>query len=95
MQFKGELQIIQYDHQDCKSWRAGRHCVFLSHKKEDKNECRKIAEYLKEAEVDYYLGENKVLSFIPFKALKINRIKKLSLKMFTEFKKGITLASTF
>lgn len=35
----------------------GRPCVFLSHKREDKNECRKIAEYLKEAEVDYYLDE--------------------------------------
>ncbi|WP_034886198.1 toll/interleukin-1 receptor domain-containing protein [Gillisia sp. JM1] len=34
-----------------------RPCVFLSHKKEDKNECRKIAEYLKEAEIDYYLDE--------------------------------------
>lgn len=34
-----------------------RPCVFLSHKKEDKDECRKIAEYLKEAEIDYYLDE--------------------------------------
>jgi hypothetical protein len=34
-----------------------RPCVFLSHKREDKNECRKIAEYLKEAEIDYYLDE--------------------------------------
>ena len=34
-----------------------RPCVFLSYKKEDKNECRKIAEYLKEAEIDYYLDE--------------------------------------
>lgn len=34
-----------------------RPCVFLSHKKEDKNECRKIAEYLKQAEIDYYLDE--------------------------------------
>ncbi|MFV8391126.1 toll/interleukin-1 receptor domain-containing protein [Flavobacterium sp. LB2P6] len=34
-----------------------RPCVFLSHKKEDKNECIKIAEYLKEAEIDYYLDE--------------------------------------
>jgi hypothetical protein len=34
-----------------------RPCVFLSHKKEDKHECRKIAEYLKEAEIDYYLDE--------------------------------------
>jgi len=34
-----------------------RPCVFLSHKKEDKPECRVIAEYLKEAEIDYYLDE--------------------------------------
>lgn len=34
-----------------------RPCVFLSHKKEDKSECIKIAEYLKEAEIDYYLDE--------------------------------------
>lgn len=34
-----------------------RPCVFLSHKKEDKSECRKIAEYFKNAEVDYYLDE--------------------------------------
>jgi len=34
-----------------------RPCVFLSHKKEDKNECRRIAEYLKDAEIDYYLDE--------------------------------------
>ena len=27
-----------------------RPCVFLSHKKEDKAECRKIAEYLKNAD---------------------------------------------
>jgi hypothetical protein len=34
-----------------------RPCVFVSHKKEDKAECRKIAEYFKNAEVDYYLDE--------------------------------------
>lgn len=34
-----------------------RPCVFLSHKKEDKKECRKIAEYFKEARIDYYLDE--------------------------------------
>ncbi len=34
-----------------------RPCVFLSHKKEDKPECRKIAEYFKNAEIDYYLDE--------------------------------------
>lgn len=34
-----------------------RPCVFLSHKKEDKVKCRKIAEYLKQAEIDYYLDE--------------------------------------
>ncbi|MGS2739037.1 toll/interleukin-1 receptor domain-containing protein [Sinomicrobium sp. M5D2P17] len=34
-----------------------RPCVFLSHKREDKAECRKIAEYLKQAEIDYYLDE--------------------------------------
>lgn len=34
-----------------------RPCVFLSHQNEDKSECRKIAEYLKRAEIDYYLDE--------------------------------------
>lgn len=34
-----------------------RPCVFLSHKREDKSECRKIAEYLSDAEIDYYLDE--------------------------------------
>ena len=34
-----------------------RPCVFLSHKKEDKPACRKIAKYLSEAEIDYYLDE--------------------------------------
>jgi hypothetical protein len=34
-----------------------RPCVFLSHKKEDKAECRRIAEYFKNAEIDYYLDE--------------------------------------
>lgn len=34
-----------------------RSCVFLSHKKEDKDECRKIAEYFKDAGIDYYLDE--------------------------------------
>ncbi len=31
--------------------------MFLSHKKEDKPECRKIADYFKDAEIDYYLDE--------------------------------------
>lgn len=35
-----------------------RPCVFLSHKKEDKPSCRKIAEYLSNAEIDYFLDEN-------------------------------------
>ena len=34
-----------------------RPCVFLSHKKEDKNECKEIANYLKNAGIDYYLDE--------------------------------------
>lgn len=34
-----------------------RPCVFLSHKNEDKAECRKIAEYFENAEIDYYLDE--------------------------------------
>lgn len=34
-----------------------RPCVFLSHKKEDKSECRKIADYFKIAGIDYYLDE--------------------------------------
>jgi len=32
-------------------------CVFLSHKREDKPACRKIAEYFGNAEIDYYLDE--------------------------------------
>lgn len=34
-----------------------RPCVFLSHKKEDKPACREIANYLKNAGIDYYLDE--------------------------------------
>ncbi|MBF8456717.1 toll/interleukin-1 receptor domain-containing protein [Kaistella sp. G5-32] len=34
-----------------------RPCIFWSHKREDKPACRKIAEYLKDAGVDYYLDE--------------------------------------
>ncbi|WP_277014967.1 toll/interleukin-1 receptor domain-containing protein [Flavobacterium lindanitolerans] len=34
-----------------------RPCVFLSHKREDKSACRKIADYLKNAGIDYYLDE--------------------------------------
>jgi hypothetical protein len=36
---------------------TGRPCVFLSHKREDKPVCRKIAEYFSNAEIDYYLDE--------------------------------------
>lgn len=32
-------------------------CVFLSHKMEDKHACKKIAEYLSIAGIDYYLDE--------------------------------------
>lgn len=32
-------------------------CIFLSHKKEDKPACKKIAEYLSNAGIDYYLDE--------------------------------------
>jgi hypothetical protein len=35
-----------------------RPCVFISHKKEDKEACRQIAKYLSNAEIDYYLDEN-------------------------------------
>lgn len=35
-----------------------RPCIFLSHKREDKPDCRKIAEYLKDAGIDYYLDED-------------------------------------
>lgn len=34
-----------------------RPCVFLSHKREDKYACKEIAEYLKNAGIDYYLDE--------------------------------------
>jgi hypothetical protein len=36
---------------------SNRPCVFLSHKKEDKPACREIADYLKNAGIDYYLDE--------------------------------------
>lgn len=35
-----------------------RPCVFLSHKKEDKQSCRIIANYLRDAKIDFYLDEN-------------------------------------
>lgn len=34
-----------------------RPCVFLSHKKEDKPACRKVASYFENAGIDYYLDE--------------------------------------
>jgi len=34
-----------------------RPCVFLSHKREDKNACKEIAKYIKNARIDYYLDE--------------------------------------
>jgi hypothetical protein len=34
-----------------------RPCVFLSHKKEDKPDCKIIADYFSNAEIDYYLDE--------------------------------------
>ncbi len=34
-----------------------RPCVFLSHKKEDKHECKKVAEYFASAGINYYLDE--------------------------------------
>ena len=45
--------LEKLEHSDIKS----RPCVFLSHKKEDKPSCRKIAEYLSNAEIDYFLDE--------------------------------------
>lgn len=36
---------------------SNRPCVFLSHKKEDKQACREIAKYLSKAQIDYYLDE--------------------------------------
>ncbi|WP_278352372.1 toll/interleukin-1 receptor domain-containing protein [Chryseobacterium gleum] len=38
-----------------KNWFTTRPCVFLSHKKEDKDACIEIAKYLREAGIDYYL----------------------------------------
>ncbi|MDR2234690.1 MAG: toll/interleukin-1 receptor domain-containing protein [Chryseobacterium sp.] len=35
-----------------------RPCIFLSHKREDKPACKKIANYLKDAGIDYYLDED-------------------------------------
>lgn len=37
-----------------------RPCVFLSHKREDKEACREIANYFKNAGIDYYLDEEDV-----------------------------------
>jgi hypothetical protein len=34
-----------------------RPCMFLSHKHEDKQSCREIAEYLADSEIDYFLDE--------------------------------------
>lgn len=34
---------------------SNRPCVFLSHKREDKNACKEVARYLKNAGIDYYL----------------------------------------
>lgn len=34
-----------------------RPCVFFNHKREDKPACRELAEYLKDAGIDYYLDE--------------------------------------
>jgi hypothetical protein len=34
-----------------------RPCVFLSHKREDKDACKKIASYFRDAGIDYYLDE--------------------------------------
>lgn len=33
-------------------------CVFLSHKREDKQHCKTIASYLRKVGIDYYLDEN-------------------------------------
>lgn len=38
-----------------KNWFKTRPCVFLSHKKEDKAACIEIANYLRDAGIDYYL----------------------------------------
>lgn len=37
---------------------ADRPCVFLSHKREDKEACREIAKYFEDAGIDYYLDED-------------------------------------
>lgn len=42
----------------------------------------------------HLVAQSKILGFRPFKALKINSIKNLTLKMFTEFKKDITFVLT-
>jgi hypothetical protein len=34
-----------------------RPCIFLSHKKEDKPDCRKIAEYIKDKDIDIFFDE--------------------------------------
>ena len=36
----------------------GRPCVFISHKYEDKSDCREIANYLSKAGIDYYLDDD-------------------------------------
>ena len=37
--------------------KTGTPCIFLSHKKEDKEFCKKIAEYISDAGFDYYFDE--------------------------------------
>lgn len=48
--------IRHFELKECKELQT-RYCIFLSHKKEDKPACRQIAEYLSNAEIDYYLDE--------------------------------------
>lgn len=63
-----------------------RPCVFLSHKKEDKPACRKIAKYLSDAKIDYYLDEEDTILQQAVDSSDANKITK-------SIKKGIAESS--
>jgi len=63
-----------------------RPCVFLSHKKEDKPACRKIAKYLSDAKIDYYLDEEDTILQQAVDTSDANKITE-------SIKKGITESS--
>lgn len=63
-----------------------RPCVFLSHKHEDKRACRKVAAYLREVGIDYYLDEED-------SALQDSVMKNDAYSITEHIKKGINLST--